>query len=89
MIIENNVNPEYSEKEFNPSSKSLTINTLECIDPMPRPKAHPLGGEARSATTLGLPRMNNTNEVSEREINTIKALIVKIFRLKFKISNST
>ena len=56
---------------------------------MPRPNAHPLGGEARSATTLGLPRINNTNADSEREINTIKALIVYIFRLKFNISNNT
>jgi hypothetical protein len=81
--------PEYSEKEFRPSSNNLTINTLECIEPIPSPKAHPFGGEARKDTTLGLPSINNTKADSEREINIIKELIVKILRLKFNNSNNT
>jgi hypothetical protein len=81
--------PEYSEKEFRPSSNNLTINTLECIDPIPSPKAQPFGGDARNATTLGLPRMNSTKADSEIEISIIKELIVNRLRLKFNTSNNT
>ena len=45
------------------------MRTLECIEPIPKPSAHPFGGDALNATTLGLPRMNKTNDDSEIDIN--------------------
>ena len=61
------MNPE--NEELSSSSKSLNARTDACIAPIPRPRVHPNGGDALSATFLGLPSRNRTNADSAIAIN--------------------
>ena len=79
-------NPE--KDEFNSSSNSLNARTDDCMAPIPRPKVHPKGGDALSATFLGLPNRKSTNADSHIAIRSAYELAVIIFTCSVMIPES-
>jgi len=77
--ILNGFRPEYSEYA-NSVSNSLTMSTHACMEPIPRPRAQPYGGEPLRATTLGLAMRNITNAASAAPINRATRLTLMMFR---------